>query len=389
MSVSVCVRVCLGTRLSISDSPICEQQPCLLIPRPESSSSLSAGKRAASAQDELGGARREAKWGEGGREGVGFCLHLGINHSLHRCQTSTPRSPLAPSPRCSGVILFSSPVPSHPSPLSLSHTGLIYSSFPKHLLLSLSFHTSCTLFLSVSPCSYLLPSPSLSPSFLAMHPPTLSPSSGQSISQSRALSSPQSAFASRSALTLITYHRHILFSTFCLSVSIGGQGEQPALSWWGEIASRDEYSCRPTSLCPQSPCRRGLQPADATIYLSEARRDPQEGFLGPWLRREPPPAQSEPNSSIWATSDKCEDSETVTACPGVLSLLTVTERTATPGAEDWKDIEWEPTCVWWFVSLCLNLKVYIYFWQDTVLQRCTWFSLKAPRTVRKRNTANG
>ena len=199
-----------------------------------------------------------------------------------------------------------------------------------------------------------------------MHPPTLSPSSGQSISQSRALSSPQSAFASRSALTLITYHRHILFSTFCLSVSIGGQGEQPALSWWGEIASRDEYSCRPTSLCPQSPCRRGLQPADATIYLSEARRDPQEGFLGPWLRREPPPAQSEPNSSIWATSDKCEDSETVTACPGVLSLLTVTERTATPGAEDWKDIEWEPTCVWWFVSLCLNLKVYIYI-SDKIL----------------------
>lgn len=56
-SVSMCGFLCVSeTKPSISDSPICEQQPCLPIPRPESCSSLSTGKRAASAQDELGGA---------------------------------------------------------------------------------------------------------------------------------------------------------------------------------------------------------------------------------------------------------------------------------------------------------------------------------------------
>lgn len=168
----------------------------------------------------------------GGREGGSRLLSSSGDKSFF---TPMPNFHTSLSSRAISSLLWSHPFLlsgslSSFAALSLSHTGLIYSSFPKHLLLSLSFHTSCTLFLSVSPCSYLLPSPSLSSSFLAVHPPTLSPSSGQSISQSRALSSPQSAFASRSALTLITYHRHILFSTFCLSVSIGGQGEQPALS---------------------------------------------------------------------------------------------------------------------------------------------------------------
>lgn len=41
---------------------------------------------------------------------VGFCLHPGINHSLHRQQTSTPFAPLTPSNRRSEVILFSYPL---------------------------------------------------------------------------------------------------------------------------------------------------------------------------------------------------------------------------------------------------------------------------------------
>lgn len=58
-------------------------------------------------------------------EGFGFPLHPVIYHSLHSRQTSTHFSPVMPSAHCSEVTSFS--IFLHP--LSLSGSGLIYSSF--------------------------------------------------------------------------------------------------------------------------------------------------------------------------------------------------------------------------------------------------------------------
>lgn len=184
---------------------------------------------------------------------VSFCLHLGINHSLHRQQTSTPFSPLTASTCRSEVVLFSSPFFPHPS--TLSHSGLIYSSFqssPFHLpsVLPSPFPLRAPIFshrlpfFSLRPPTYfsfLCRSPKQSfpiPQSVSFLPPPLSrrPSSQVvSLIWSKHLSKPSPllpsiCFTSSSAPTLITHHRHISFPTFCLSVSIGERGEQPALS---------------------------------------------------------------------------------------------------------------------------------------------------------------
>lgn len=237
--ISVCVCMLVSeSRPSISDSPICGQQPCLLITRPESSGSLSTGKQAPSAQDKLGG----AGGGEGGA--VGFCLHPGINHSLHRQQTSTPFAPLTPSNRRSEVILFSYPLSFATFSLrfnllifpkqSLSPPLLIFSPSP-HVVTPFAIFLSQTsyTFSSLCHCLVIFPKQSfpLPQSLSFIHSPFSHrlPSQVVSLIWSKHLSKPSPllpsiCFASSSALTLITHHHQIFSAMFCLSVSIGGQG---------------------------------------------------------------------------------------------------------------------------------------------------------------------
>lgn len=352
-----CVCLCVlvsKTRPSISDSPICEQQPCLLIPRPESSSSLSTGKRAASTQDELGGA--------GGGEEGGRLLSSSGDKSFF---TPTPNfhtflSPHAVySPHWSCTFLLS--IFQHPSPLSLP--GLIYSSFqnnPFHLpsvLLSpfpvqAATFSHCQPFFSLwpptpfpfsaavqlsfqrNPFPYLSFSLFSTPPFLAVSP-KLSPSCGQSIFQSQALL-PSICFTSSSVLTLITHHRHIFFSTFCLSVSIAGQGTAGielmgwnSALWWIFIPPRQ----------PLSPVGVSQRPSSPQMPPSICHRRDRTNRKVSWAKAEEgatePPRLSLNQTHTSEPHQSVESLRHWRHCPRLFSPPPITDRSATQGAESW------------------------------------------------------
>lgn len=326
---SPCVCACMlvsETRPSISDSPICEQQPCLLIPRPESSSSLSAGTRAACARDELGGA--------GGGERGGRLLSSSGDKSFF---TPTPNFHTFLSSHAVYSSLSSHPflLSIFPRPSPLSHSDLIHSSFqsnhlpcPPLLILSPIPHlfTPFAIFLSQTSytfsflcrClgifpkqSFPLPQPFSFPRSPLSHSP---PSQVVSFIWSKHRSKPTPLFPSICFTSFsgpwLSSHIIITFSraTFCLSVSIGGQGTAGvelmgwnSALWWifillplAAIPSRRVAEASSPQM-PPSICHR----RDGThrkVSGAKAEEGATEGA---------PPTQKEPNSYIWATSNKC------------------------------------------------------------------------------------